>query len=46
MMGRTERYHPFVARFRAHGAKLRETNVVRLARPSTTNETWLLGNKL
>jgi hypothetical protein len=44
MMGRTDRHHPFVARLRAHSAELGKTDMVCLARPSTTNETWLPGN--
>ena len=46
MMCRTERYHPFVAGFRAQGPELGKSNVVRLARLPTANEAGLVGNKL
>ena len=45
VMGEAKRHRPFIAHLYAHGARLRETNVMGLAWRSTTDQARLGGDE-
>jgi hypothetical protein len=45
MMNPTERYGEFIAGFAAERARLQITKMMRVRRPATADEAWLLGDR-